>query len=114
MAVVVEEARHALTADEATPVVLILLECVNNALEHAFPDRPGRIHVRLYEQGAERRLEVRDDGAGPPPGFDPAKGRSLGLRIVLGLADQLHGRFSIVDAAPGALCVLSYPKPAAH
>jgi two-component sensor histidine kinase len=114
VAVVVEEARHALTADEATPVVLILLECVNNALEHAFPDRPGRIHVRLYEQGAERRLEVRDDGAGPPPGFDPAKGRSLGLRIVLGLTDQLHGRFSIVDAAPGALCVLSYPKPAAH
>ncbi|MDO9610204.1 MAG: histidine kinase dimerization/phosphoacceptor domain -containing protein [Brevundimonas sp.] len=112
--VVVEEARHALTADEATPVVLILLECVNNALEHAFPDSPGRIHVRLYEQGSERRLEVRDDGAGPPPDFDPAKGRSLGLRIVLGLADQLHGRFSIVDAAPGALCVLSYPRPAAH
>ncbi|WAC59441.1 sensor histidine kinase [Brevundimonas sp. SL130] len=112
--VMVEDARHALTAEEATPVVLILLECVNNALEHAFPNRAGRIDVRLYEDGPERRLEVRDDGVGPPPDFDPAKGRSLGLRIVLGLAEQLHGRFDIVDAAPGALCVLSYPRPVAH
>ena len=112
--VVVEDARHTLTAEEATPVVLILLECVNNALEHAFPGRPGQIDVRLYEDGSERRLEVRDDGDGPPPNFDPAKGRSLGLRIVLGLAEQLHGRFSIIDAGPGALCVLSYPRTPEH
>jgi two-component sensor histidine kinase len=112
--VVVEEARHTLTAEEATPIVLILLECVNNALEHAFPDRPGRIDIRLYEEGSERRLEVRDDGDGPPQDFDPAKGRSLGLRIVVGLTEQLQGRVSIVDAAPGALCVLSYPRPVAH
>lgn len=112
--VLVEDARHALTAEEATPVVLILLECVNNALEHAFPGRPGRIEIRLHEDGAERRLEVRDDGAGPPTDLDPAKSRSLGLRIVMGLAEQLHGRFSIVDAAPGALCVLTYRRPAAH
>lgn len=112
--VVVEDARHALTAEEATPVVLILLECVNNALEHAFPNRPGRLEIRLHDDGAERRLEVRDDGAGPPADLDPAKSRSLGLRIVMGLTEQLHGRFSIVDAAPGALCVLSYPRPAAQ
>ncbi|MDZ4372653.1 MAG: histidine kinase dimerization/phosphoacceptor domain -containing protein [Phenylobacterium sp.] len=114
VAVVVEEARHALTADEATPVVLILLECVNNALEHAFPGRPGRIDVRLYEVDGERRLEVRDDGAGPPPAFDPGQSRSLGLRIVLGLTEQLRGRFSLVDGAPGALCRLTYPRPADH
>ena len=33
----------------------------NNALEHAFPGRPGRIEIRLYEADGERRLEVRDD-----------------------------------------------------
>lgn len=101
-----------LTAEEATPVVLILLECVNNALEHGLPDRPGRIAVRLHDDGAERLLEVRDDGVGPPAGFDPAKGRSLGLRIVLGLADQLQGRFHIAPQSPGALCRLTYPRPA--
>jgi len=110
----VERACHALTAEEATPVALILLECVNNALEHAFPGRPGRIDVRLYEVDGERRLEVRDDGAGPPPAFDPGQSRSLGLRIVLGLTEQLRGRFSLVDGAPGALCRLTYPRPADH
>lgn len=30
-----------LSAEEATPVVLVMLECVNNALEHAFPASPG-------------------------------------------------------------------------
>lgn len=110
----VERACHALTAEEATPVALILLECVNNALEHAFPGRPGRIDIRLYEVDGERRLEVRDDGAGPPPAFDPGQSRSLGLRIVLGLTEQLRGRFSLVDGAPGALCRLTYPRPADH
>lgn len=109
----VEATHEPLTADEATPIVLILLECINNALEHAFRDGPGRIEVRLYDEGEERRLEVRDDGAGPPPGFNVGQGRSLGLRIVLGLADQLRGRFEITPASPGALCRLSYPRPKA-
>jgi len=110
----VERACHALTAEEATPVALILLECVNNALEHAFPGRPGRIDVRLYEVDGERRLEVRDDGCGPPPAFDPGQSRSLGLRIVLGLTEQLRGRFSLMEGSPGALCRLTYPRPADH
>ncbi|WP_299172817.1 histidine kinase dimerization/phosphoacceptor domain -containing protein [uncultured Brevundimonas sp.] len=111
--IVVRDGRTGLTAEEATPIVLILLECVNNALEHAFSDRPGRIAVALHDDGSERHLEIRDDGAGPPADFDPAGGDSLGLRIVLGLADQLRGEFTILPASPGALCRLRYPRPQA-
>ena len=50
----VERACHALTAEEATPVALILLACVNNGLEHAFPGRPGRIEIRLTTAAARR------------------------------------------------------------
>ncbi len=101
----------ALSAEEATPVMLTMLECVNNALEHALPDRAGRIDVRLGDAKGERRLEVRDDGRGLPVDFDGAQSRSLGLRIIRGLAGQLGGRFEIKAAEPGAHCTLAYPTP---
>lgn len=96
--------------EEATPVMLTLLECVNNALEHALPDRAGTVDVSL--EGEHRRtLTVRDDGAGPPAGFDAARSRSLGFRILHGMAAQLGGRFELTPAAPGAQARLTWPRP---
>lgn len=65
-----------LTAEEATPVMLIMLECVNNALEHGLPDRPGQISVLLTEDEGRRRLEVRDDGLGVTADFDIGRSRA--------------------------------------
>lgn len=109
--VVVVPTGVALNAEEATPVMLTMLECVNNALEHGLPDRAGRIEVRLQEEGGERRLEVSDDGRGLATTFDPARPASLGLQILKGMAGQLGGRFEIVDAPPGVRCRLIYPTP---
>jgi two-component sensor histidine kinase len=96
--------------DQATPVCLVLLECVNNALEHAFGDeRAGAIRVELAREGALWRLAISDDGSGPPPDLDIPSGSSLGLKIVRAMATQLQGEFSIRDGAPGALCILTYP-----
>ncbi len=95
--------------DEASPVMLTLLECVNNALEHALPDRAGAIDVVLQE-GERRVLMVRDDGAGLPDGFDSARARSLGFRILHGLASQLRGTFELVPAPTGAEARLSWPR----
>ncbi|WP_307365342.1 sensor histidine kinase [Brevundimonas sp. SORGH_AS_0993] len=100
-----------LSAEEATPVMLTMLECVNNALEHGLPDRAGRIQVRLEEEDGQRRLEVRDDGQGLAETFDPARPASLGLQILKGLATQLGGRFDIAAAQPGVRCRLIYPAP---
>ncbi len=98
-----------LSAEEATPVVLIMLECVNNALEHGFPDRPGRITIHLCDDGAVRTLTVADDGVGlaEKAGDEPT---SLGLRIITALARQLGGEWSLRPASPGASARLCWPS----
>ncbi|MDG2520481.1 histidine kinase dimerization/phosphoacceptor domain -containing protein [Caulobacter segnis] len=106
----IEASDAVLGAEEATPVVLIMLESVNNALEHAFPDRGGRVQVRLQDSAQSRRLTVEDDGVGLAPGFDPAAAQSLGLRILSGLAQQLGGRYDIAPSDPGAVAVLTWPR----
>lgn len=108
----VEPSDHTLTADQATPVCLVMLECVNNALEHGFPDgREGRLSVRLTGEGQTLRLEIADDGAGPPAGFVAGEGQSHGLRIVTALARQLRGRFDLEPGPTGgAVCRLEFPR----
>lgn len=97
-----------LSAEEATPVVLIMLECVNNALEHGFPDRPGRITIDLCDDGAVRTLTIADDGVGvaEDTGVEPT---SLGLRIITALSRQLGGEWSLRPLSPGAIARLSWP-----
>lgn len=98
----------ALSAEEATPVILILLESVNNALEHAFPGRSGHIGVSLIETARERRLIVADNGLGisGPPAAD-----SLGLRLIRALAMQLGGHWSLEPGPVGAAATLVWPRP---
>lgn len=100
-----------LSAEEATPVVLIMLECVNNALEHAFPDRSGRIAISLSDDGTSRTLLVVDDGVGASEA-DVAAGGSLGLRIIHALARQLDGEWALLKADPGCMARLTWVTPA--
>jgi two-component sensor histidine kinase len=96
--------------DQATPVTLVLLECFNNALEHAFVDgREGAVQVRLDQDGPEHVLTIHDNGAGPPEGFDPARSPSLGLRIVRAMAGQLGGKFEMLRSDGWTICRLTYP-----
>ncbi len=98
-----------LHTDQSTPVTLVMLECFNNALEHAFAGgRQGAIAVCLDQTGPEHVLTIRDDGEGPPQGFDPAKSKSLGLRIVRAMAGQLGGRFEMQRQGTWTVCRLTY------
>ncbi len=105
----IEGGEAPLPAEQATPVSLVLLECVNNALEHALANRGGVVRVRMEQEGALAVLTVRDDGCGLPEGFDIEASRSLGLKIVRTMAQQLGGAFSITAGQPGSLCRLQFP-----
>jgi PAS domain S-box-containing protein len=85
--------------ETAVPLGLIVNELVSNAYKHAFPDgRHGRIDLRLEKRDdGQVELAVADDGIGLPAGFDPARSRSLGLRLVLSLAEQLGASLSCVS-----------------
>jgi len=95
--------------DQATPVTLVMLESFNNALEHGFGEgRAGQVRVELDQSGDTHVLTVRDDGAGPPAGFDPSQSKSLGLRIVRAMAQQLNGRFEMSREGAWTVCRLTY------
>lgn len=110
IALEIEGNEDALHPEQATPVSLVMLECVNNALEHAFDaGQTGVVRVTLGRDGERRVLTVSDDGRGVPDGFDADAGKSLGLKIVRTMASQLEGEFSIRPRYPGALCTLHFP-----
>jgi two-component sensor histidine kinase/sensor domain CHASE-containing protein len=83
-----------LDADSAVSCGLLVNELLSNCLKHAFPDgREGKVFIGI-EAGEEDEITifVKDDGVGFPPGFDPLKAGSMGLRLVRALVHQLHGR----------------------
>jgi two-component sensor histidine kinase len=95
--------------DQATPVSLVLLECVNNALEHAFAEDGGLVRVCMAREGALQVLTVADDGRGLPEGFDLEGSGTLGLKIVRTMAGQLGGGFTMTPEARGVACRLHFP-----
>jgi PAS domain S-box-containing protein len=86
-----------LPVDTAVPISLILNELVTNVLKHAYPDgRSPWASVSVRRDGSDVILEVRDRGAALPPGLDPARSNTLGLRLVGRLARQLDGEAKYV------------------
>jgi two-component sensor histidine kinase len=87
--------------ETAVPLGLIVNELVTNAYKHAFPDgRHGSMCLRVQKlDDGQLELSVTDDGVGVPADFDPTRTDSLGLRLVLSLAEQLGT--SLVHSTPG-------------
>lgn len=82
--------------DTAIPCGLIINELVSNTLKHAFPNgRDGEIRISLseIENKNEYELVVSDNGVGLPKNLDYRHTESLGLQLVIMLAeDQLQGK----------------------
>ncbi|MGH6923934.1 MAG: sensor histidine kinase [Propylenella sp.] len=100
-----------LATDKAIPLALIVNELVTNAFKHAYP-RGGtgvvRVDCRSDESGI--LLTVSDDGEKLPTGFDAAQSESLGMRMVVGLVNQLRGKLDIVPSGPGKSFVVLVPS----
>jgi two-component sensor histidine kinase len=81
----------------AVPLGLIINEAVTNALKYAFPgDRAGTVTLSLQPaSGNTYELGIADDGVGLPPGYEPARSRSLGMTLMHGLSEQLEGALRI-------------------
>jgi two-component sensor histidine kinase len=100
-------------AEVATALVLVLTELVQNALEHAFPDRDsGLIEVNAERARGQLSVTIRDDGIGLPADFASANSSRLGLQIVQTLvAAELDGtvEFGAHDGGVGTAAVVRLP-----
>lgn len=81
----------------AVPIGLILNELLSNCLKHAFPQgRNGEITVRLDSQQDGRLcLRVSDNGVGLPKNVNLWNARSLGLRLVRILSEQMGAELNM-------------------
>jgi two-component sensor histidine kinase len=87
--------------DAAVPCGLIINELVSNSLKYAFPDgREGEVRIELREplQGLAR-LVVADNGVGLRGDIDWVTARTLGLRLVRTLAEQLGAKIEVESNA---------------
>lgn len=83
------------TGDQATPLALIIVELVSNAVEHAARNEERtRLHLTMRSRNGQGIIIVQDDGKGLPPDFAPEKSRSLGLRVALQFTEQLGGKLT--------------------
>ena len=86
-----------LDLDAAVPCGLIINELVSNSLKYAFPDgREGEVCIELREHSEGlARLVVADNGIGLRSDIDWSSARSLGLRLVRSLAEQLGAKIEV-------------------
>jgi two-component sensor histidine kinase len=100
-------------AEVATALVLVVTELVQNAMEHAFPDRAdGLIEVRAERGRGQLTVTIRDDGIGLPEDFAVASAQRLGLQIVQTLVSaELAGtvEFGAHDGGVGTAAIVTMP-----
>lgn len=95
--------------NKTVPCGLIVNELVVNSYKHAFVGRSsGSIRVAAHRDGLRAVLEVGDDGAGLPPGFELASSRSMGGQLVFMLAQQIGAEVEILPG-PGTCLRFTFP-----
>lgn len=82
--------------DQAIPCGLILNELITNALKHGFSsEQTGHIIVTLKNISDQVCLIVENDGNSLPEDFKLGESRSMGLRLVNSLVNQLQGKIQV-------------------
>lgn len=87
----------ALELDDALPSGLLINEVISNSLKHGFPQgRGGEVRIQLQCPSAGSVvLALSDNGVGLPRDLNWTTSRSLGLRLVRALAQQLRADLDI-------------------
>jgi two-component system, sensor histidine kinase PdtaS len=109
-AIVVEGTNCEIPTSLAIPLGFIVNELITNSAKYT----QGHITVRVEATSpACHAVSVLDDGPGLPAGFDPAKSKGLGMKIVLSLVNQIGGELHISsgDGGRGTRFTITFGAP---
>ena len=85
-----------LDINTSIPLGLIINELLSNALKYAFAETDeGDISIRIIKAEDTYYLSLSDSGKGLPDEMDIHSGKTLGLKLVNLLVQQLNGQFTI-------------------
>ncbi len=101
-----------LTVDMKRCVYIGLLtnEIITNSFKYAFPDREGKINIRLKKNGSSVLLEFTDDGIGIGDKYEPDSIDHFGLNLVKINVGQLNGTMEIDNIKSGGTRVsINFP-----
>ena len=108
---------HSIKCDEIVldlgqlvPVALIVSELITNSLKHAFRGRDGghiSVSFTRCSNSSDVELVVSDDGAGCITS-EPGQSRSIGRKIISGLAAQLSAHVTYTNGT-GTTAALRFP-----
>ena len=95
---------------KAIPVGLIVNEAVTNSIKYAFPGNTyGEIRIEMKRtENNLIMLSVKDDGIGLPSDWEKTQRNSLGLKLMKGLSEDIHGKFSI-ERSNGTKIEVQFP-----
>lgn len=97
-------------SDVAVPCGLILNELISNVFKHGFANGVGgeiRLTLRNGPDG-KCTLCVEDNGAGIPTDLDLNTKKSLGLKLVRSLTQQIRGSFELFKTDLGTSACLQF------
>ena len=100
-----------LAIDTAIPIGLMINELISNSLKYAFPKgRPGEISIAIHRLDHRLTIQFKDNGIGIPEGFDWRNTKSMGLHLVITLADQLDGTIELDRGSGTAFTIVVKEK----
>jgi two-component sensor histidine kinase len=101
-----------ITLDTAIPLSLIFNELISNSIKHAFPQgATGEITIAGHQDGDTLVLSFKDTGIGIPKDLDWMRtDQTLGLKLVVGLVQQLKGTIELDRTAGTAFNIILEEK----
>ena len=99
-----------LSINTAIPCGLIINEILTNAIKYAFPgNRKGIIEIKLKVEDEKINLQISDNGIGLPDDLNLKKVKSLGMKLIQVLTDQIDGELTI-EGDIGTLYSLTFSE----
>jgi PAS domain S-box-containing protein len=99
-----------LSIDNAVSVGLIINEIISNSVKYAFENKQtGNISISFEDADGQYFINIKDNGLGVPDDINIDNPKSLGLRLIKGLTEQLNGTVTMIKDR-GTIFEIQIPK----